>query len=787
MRRTLWWALGLSAAVVGLLPPGLALAQLSPSAIPGSPKGASPNPSAASSAGSGVSNSEDIVREIRIEGTQRIEPATVRSYLTLQLGDKFDTEKMDESLKSLFATGLFADVTLSRQGNTLVVHVIENPIINRVAFEGNSKIEDKQLMDEIQLKPRTVFTRTKVQEDVKRILDVYRRSGRFAATVDPKVITLPENRVDLVYEIHEGDKTKVTRISFIGNHVFSDRRLREVIQTTESAWWRFLTTNDTYDPDRLTFDRELLRKFYLANGYADFRVVSAVAELAPDQSGFYVTFTLEEGDRYKFGKIGVKSTVKDVDPKQLEDLITFKEGDWYNADEVENTIKKISDQLGNHGYAFVDVRPRVNRDRNKKIIDITFDVQEGPRVYVERINIKGNTRTLDKVIRRELQFAEGDAFSTQKIEESRRRLKNLGFFEQSDISNTPGSQPDTTIVNVDVKEKPTGQVSVGAGYSTTDGAIGDFGIEEKNFLGRGQDVSAQFAISFRTQQINGSFTDPYFMDTNITAGVDIFKILTDYTTEAGYKQSTTGGTLRAGYSIIDDLTQTWHYTIRQDTIGITTNTPSQFIAQQSGSAVTSQIGQLLMYDKRDDRLDPTSGYFWSIGNDFAGLGGSVRYLRNKVTAGDYYPIADQWVASLTGEAGYIQKLGKPIRIVDSFFLGGDNLRGFRTAGVGPRDASTGDALGGREYFTSTADLSFPLGLPKEFGIVGHVFTDVGTLTLVDEKGPNVQDTGSIRASAGVGIAWKSPFGPIRVDIAKPYLKENFDRTQLFRFSFGTRF
>ncbi|HYB08388.1 MAG TPA: outer membrane protein assembly factor BamA, partial [Alphaproteobacteria bacterium] len=340
----------------------------------------------------------------------------MRSYLTIQLGDPFDSAKMDESLKALFATGLFADVSLRRDGNTLIVRVIENPIINRVAFEGNSKIEDKQLNDEIQLKPRTVYTRTKVQQDVQRILDVYRRSGRFAATVEPKVITLPENRVDLVYEINEGDKTKVTRISFIGNHAFSDDRLRQEVQTTESAWWRFLSSNDTYDPDRLTFDRELLRKFYLANGYADFRVVSAVAELSPDKSGFYITFTIEEGERYKFGKVDVSSSVKDVDPSTLRSLITVSEGDWYNADEVENTIKKISDALGNRGYAFVDVRPKVKRDKDQKTIDITFDVQEGPRVYIERVNIKGNTRTLDKVIRRELQFVEGDAFSTSKIE-----------------------------------------------------------------------------------------------------------------------------------------------------------------------------------------------------------------------------------------------------------------------------------------------------------------------------------------------------------------------------------
>lgn len=768
MRLTLWWALGL-AAVGALL-------------WPAAPSFAQAAPAAGASSGAG----EDIVREIRIEGSQRIEPATVRSYLTLQLGDKFDPGKMDESLKALFATGLFADVTLRREGGTLVVRVVENPIINRVAFEGNRKIEDKQLLDEIQLKPRTVFTRTKVQQDVRRILDVYRRSGRFAATVEPKVITLPENRVDLVFEINEGDKTKVTRISFIGNHAFADGRLREVIQTTETAWWRILTSNDTYDPDRLTFDRELLRKFYLANGYADFRVISAVAELAPDGSGFYLTFTIEEGERYKFGKVDVNSAVKDLDPSKLQSLVTVAPGDWYNADEVENTITKITNELGNLGYAFVDVRPKVKRDKESKTIDVTFDVQEGPRVYVERINVKGNTRTLDKVIRREIRFAEGDAFSTQKIEESRRRLKNLGFFEQADISNTPGSSPDTTVVNVEVKEQPTGEISLGAGYSTEEGAIGDFGIREKNFLGTGQDASARVTLSFKTQEADISYTDPYFLDTSIASGGDIFRIRRDFTSESGFVQDTTGGRLRASYDVLEDLRQSWSYTIRQDVISHVTSA-SLFVQSERGAATSSIIGHELIYDKRDNRLDPTSGYFWRIDNDCACAGGSVRYFRNRLAAGDYYPISDQWVASATGEFGYISEFNKPVRIVDRFFVGGDNLRGFRTAGIGPRDAVTGDALGGREFVTGTAELSFPVGLPKEFGVLGKVFTDVGTLTLVDEKGPNVLDTGSIRASAGFGVAWKSPFGPIRVDIARPYKKEPFDKTELFRFSFGTRF
>jgi outer membrane protein insertion porin family len=737
-------------------------------------------------------DSGDVVKEIRIEGSRRIEPATVRSYLTIHLGDKFDPDKLDESLKALFTTGLFADVTLQIQGSTLIVHVVENPIVNRVAFEGNSKIEDKDLLQEIQLKPRTVYTRNKVQEDVRRILEVYHRSGRFGATVDPKIIQQSENRVDVVFEINEGEKTKVRRISFIGNHMFSDSDLRQVIQTVEAAWWRILTSNDTYDPDRLTFDRELLRKYYLSQGYADFRVISAIAELAPDRSGFYITFTVDEGDRYKFGKIKVVSAVKKVDPKALEALVTTKEDDWYNADAVEDTIKAISNELGNHGYAFVDVRPRVHRDKEKHILDVTYDIQEGPRVYVERINIKGNTRTLDKVIRRELQFAEGDAFNTSRIEESRRRLKNLGYFKDTDISNVPGSQPDTTIVNVEVTEQPTGEISLGAGYSTAEGVIGDFGVREKNFLGSGQDISLRFGLSFVTQEVDASYTVPYFMDTNITAGVDAFHARHDYLEESSYKQLTTGGTLRGAYNIVDYLNQQLHYTLRQDEIGDVQPGAAVAITNEAGTATTSLVGQGLSYDRRDNALDPSSGYVVTYGNDFAGLGGGVHYLRQRVTAAYYYPLGGQWDISASAEGGIMNPIGgHTIRVVDHFFLGGDNFPGFRAAGVGPRDTASGDALGGLAYAVGDIELTFPLGLPKEFGIVGKAFNYVGTLTdagtLPGEPASAIETSARPRASAGVGIAWRSPFGPIRVDIAHPYMKESYDVNELFRFSFGTKF
>ena len=734
------------------------------------------------------------VREVRIEGTQRIEPETVRSYLLVQPGDPFNDERVDKSLKALFATGLFADVTLRRDGDVLIIRVVENPIINRIAFEGNHKFDEAALTAELQLRPRVVYTRSRVQADVKRLLDLYRRSGRFAASVDPKVIPLDQNRVDLVFEIDEGAVTGISSINFVGARQFSPSKLKEVIQTRESRWYRFLSTDDTYDPDRLTYDRELLRKFYLSQGYADFRVVSAIAELTPARDGFFVTFTVDEGDRYHFGKVDLESKIKDLNANDLSPLVNIAEGDWYNADDVEKTITKLTDALGDKGYAFVDIQPRVTRHRDAHTIDVTFDIQEGPRVFVERIDIVGNQRTLDYVVRREVRLVEGDAFNTSKVRRSKQRIQNLGFFKKVDVNNTPGSAPDRTVITVEVEEQSTGELSIGGGFSTTDGVIGDISLRERNLLGKGQDLRVGLTLSQRAQQVDLSFTEPYFLDRNIAAGFDIFQIDQKNQIDATYNQFTLGAALRAGYQISEPLRQTLRYTLRTDDITDVSTAASTFIRQQAGSRVTSAVGQVLLYDKRDSRIDPTDGYFISLGDDGAGLGGSVRYTRNKISGGWYYPVAPEWVVSTTAEFGDIRGLGQDVRIQDRFFVGGDNLRGFATAGIGPRDTSTGDALGGNDYYVASATLSFPLGLPEELGLSGRVFTDVGSLFNIDLGGTAANTSvvkGSTsaepRLSSGTGVSWKSPLGPIRLDVAYPILKQSFDKREFFRVGFGTRF
>ncbi len=731
------------------------------------------------------------ISEVRVEGTQRIEPSTVRSYLTVSPGDAFDPERIDQSLKSLFATGLFADVTMRREGNALVVAVVENPIINRIAFEGNRRIEEEDLNKEVQLRPRVVYTRTRVQNDVQRILELYRRSGRFAATVEPKVIQLDQNRVDLVFEIDEGPRTEVRSITFIGNEVFSDGRLREEIQTRESRWYRFLTTDDTYDPDRLTYDRELLRRYYLKNGYADFRVISAVAELTPDRDAFVITFTIEEGERYRFGKVDIQTSIKDLDPAQLRESLTTNSGDWYDAEAVETSITNLTNAVGDLQYAFVDIQPRITRNRADQTIDITYEIAEGPRVFVERIDIDGNVRTLDRVVRREMLLVEGDPFNASKLRRSERRIRDLGFFEKVTVTQQQGSQPDRSVISVNVTEQSTGEIEIGGGFSTTDGPLANFGIRERNLLGRGQDLRFNALVSGRTQEFDISFTEPYFLERNLSAGTDLFRITRDNTDESSYEERSTGAGFRLGYPLTERLRQRLSYTLSQTEITDIPSTASRFIREQEGSRITSAVGQELTYDARDSRLQPTDGYFVRLSNDLAGLGGDAYFLRTRLAAGFYQPLFAGSVLSILGEIGYIAGLGERVAISDRFFIGGDSLRGFEPAGIGPRDviSENQDALGGNRFGRGSVELSFPIGLPEELGISAHTFSDFGTLGDVDVSGSDegIRDDETLRLSAGVGVSWRSPLGPIRLDFAVPVLKEDYDRSEIFRFSFGTRF
>ena len=727
------------------------------------------------------------IEEIRIEGSQRIEPESVRSYMGVTPGDSFDAVKLDRGLKALFDTGLFADVTFRREGDTLVVSIVENPIINRLAFEGNRKIDDETLEAETELRPRIVYTRTKVQNDVKRILDLYRRSGRFAAVVEPKVIQLEQNRVDLVFEIDEGPTTGIKSINFIGNREFSDSSLRGQIVTQESAFWRIFSATDTYDPDRLSFDRELLRRFYLREGYADFRVVSAIAELTPDREGFILTFTVEEGERYTFGKIDVITSLRNLDPNVLRSRVVTEEGETYNADEIEESITVLTEAVGDLGYAFVDIRPRVDKDVENRIINLTYDIQEGPKVFVERIEIEGNERTLDEVIRREFRLVEGDAFNATKLRRSRQRVQDLGFFRTVTVDTEEGTQDDRSVVRVAVEEQPTGDLTFGAGFSTTVGPVGNVAIRERNLLGRGQDLRLSLTISGDRSEIDLSFTEPYFLDKNLSAGFDAFRVQQDQD-ESSFEETVTGGGVRAGYNLFEDVRQVWRYTGKYQEIDDVDNDASLLVQDQEGNRIVSSVSQELIWNRLDSRLNPSEGYAISLTTELAGLGGDAYFSKNNIKAAYYLPVFDDVVFSVTGIGGYMIGLGQDTQVSDRFFIGGPTFRGFEFAGIGPRDADTKDALGGKYYYVGTAEMTFPLGLPEEFQIKGRLFAEAGALWDLDnDTEAQVDDSSSPRLTLGAGISWNSPLGPFVVDFGFPLIKEDFDEEEIFRFSVGTRF
>lgn len=726
------------------------------------------------------------IEEIRIEGSQRVDPSTVQSYMRLDPGDPFDALRLDESLKALFATGLFADVTLTRQGDALIVRVVENPIINRIAFEGNSSIDNEILEVEIQLRPRVVYTRTRVQQDVERLLNLYRSQGRFAATVEPKIIRLEQNRVDLVFEIDEGATTGIETVNFIGNRVFSDSSLRGEIATTESAWWRFLTSNDTYDPDRLNFDQELLRRFYLSEGYADFRVLSVVAELTPDKENFIITFTVDEGPRYRFGEIEVTSTIPNLDAEVLRDFVTTEQGDWYDATEVDTTIDVLTSQVGNLGYAFVDVRPATQRNTEELVIDLNFEVQEGPRVFVERIDIEGNQRTLDKVIRREFRLVEGDAFNAAKLRRSRQRLNNLGFFRTVAIDNVEGSAPDRTVIQVNVEEQSTGDLSFGAGFSSASGPLGNITLRERNLLGRGQDLRVSFSLSGASSEIDLSFTEPYFLDRPIAAGFDVFRTTRDISA-LDFEVERIGASLRAGYDLTEHTRQVVRYTFERQELKDVDSGSSAAAQEEDELQFRSIVSQTLTWDRRDNRFDPTSGWRISLENELAGLGGDTRFLKSTTSATYYIPVLDRVTLSIGGEAGFLTGLGEDTNVSDRFLLGGSNFRGFEVGGIGPRDLPSDDAIGGTRFYKGTVELAFPLGLPEEFSVRGRWFVDAGSLWDADNAPGDIIDDNKLRVSTGPGVSWDSPFGPLRVDLGFPILKEEEDKTELISFSFGTQF
>ena len=677
--------------------------------------------------------------------------------------------------------------------------LLKNPIINVIAFEGNDKLKDEDLAAEISLSSRQVLSKPAVAADVERLSEIYRRRGRYNAVITPQVIELDAGRANLVFLIDEGTQAKISRIAFAGNKEFSDKKLREVIVTQQRVWFRFWTSRDKYDPDRTRFDSEQLRSFYLSQGYADMAVTSAIAELTEDKKSFILTFTVDEGKRYKVGGIRIDSAVSEVtDTSHLLENVDIKEGQWYNADKVTEASDKITDALEDERIVFVSVKGGLikktiqDEDAKNPVGTVAFRISPAPRLFVERIEIAGNTRTHDDVIRREISIVEGDPLNRERIDLAKRRVQSLGFFESVQTKVLPGSAPNTKIVRIDVVEQSTGDISFGAGFSTTDGILGDFRITERNLLGRGYNTSLGFNISEKTTDANFSISDPYFLNRDLLAGFDVFTTTRDLQDESSFDKKSTGFALRLGYPLSENWRQTVKYRLEDNEVSNVQNDASRFIKDQEGSRLTSAISQRAVYDKRDVRINTTEGWYYWLDTDLAGIGGDAQYVSAKTGATFYHSIRPSWIVSLTGEGGIVEGYGGDIpNIAERFYVGGNNMRGFERGGLGPRDLSTDDALGGKYFMRSSLELTMPTFMPKEYGLRAHLFSDAGTLWGLDDgdggDDPNVVSDLKWRASVGFGISWDSPMGPIRMDITNAFLKEDYDKTESFRFGFGTRF
>jgi len=836
------------------------------------------------------------ISSITVTGTQRLESGTVLSYTKLRVGQPYSQESLDQGLRDLYETELFADVQIRNDNGALTVEVKENPVINRIVLEGNKRLKEDKIRPEIKLAPRQIYTRSKVRADVARIVELYRRQGRFAATIEPKLVQLDQNRVDIVYEISEGPKSKVRQINIIGNEKFKDGALRSQMVTKQSRWFRLFSSGTSYDPDRLAYDQQKLRQYYLTEGYADFRVISAVAELTPDKQDFIITYVVEEGERYKFGDVKVESDIRDLSGDGLTKRLPMKKGDWYNAKQVEDTVDTLSETAGLFGYAFAEVSPDFNRDKDTLTMGINFRIANAPRVYVERVDINGNTLTQDKVVRREFRLAEGDAFNSFLVKRSKDRINSLGYFQEKlDVEQKPGSAPDRIVLETNVQEKSTGELSLSAGFSSLERFIVSASITQRNFRGKGQELRTSVNYSAYSKSIELGFTEPYFMDKNIALGGDIyrrdlnsFRYLTNQTRDTTYQNTSTGFQLRAGVPITEYMSLALRYQLNFDDTTLDEGTyysdtngdgtiecdpllAGRYLCDAIGKRTTSSLGYSLIYDTRDNRIRPTRGHNVVLSQDFAGLGGNVKYIKTRINGSKFFPLGGGFIFSVSGEGGYIHSLEgerrdatgnlvEKVRLVDRFFLGEPQFRGFDIRGVGPRvirrfynatvtdgtvtgvettgrNNRTDDALGGKIYYLTRAEIEIPLGSgAREMGLRPSIFMDAGAVAglkspgLINGNGqfagncfatnlPTVRATGTAaapvcpanyvgadgfqvsggfveqflgdtlkpRLSVGFGVNWNSPFGPFRIDIARALLKEPGDDDKLITFNVGTQF
>ena len=754
--------------------------------------------------------------DIAVEGNHRVESDTVRSYFHAKPGERLDAAEIDAALKALYASGLFEDVRIRQADGRVIVTVVEAPVISKIAFEGNKRLKDDQLKNEIQSKPRGTLSRAMVQADVQRIVEVYRRAGRYDVRVDPKIIALANNRVDLVFEIRDGARTAVREIAFVGNRRFSARQLRDVIKTSESNILSFFKSTDVYDPDRVEADRDLLRRFYLKHGYADVRIISALGEFDPAKKGFVITFTLDEGEPYRFGTIDVRSNVRDVDAGSLQARLRTHSGDTYNAEAVEKTVEEMAIEVSKRGYAFAQVHPQADRNGQARLINLIYAIDEGPRAYIERINIRGNARTRDYVIRREFEIAEGDAFNKVLIDRAERRLKNLNYFKSVKIAKEPGSTPDRVVVNVEVEEQLTGDFSISGGYSTVDGLLAEVSVSERNLMGTGRGVKASVTYGEYVKAASVGYVEPYFLGSRASAGVDVFGKQTIPNSYQSYGTETYGASFSLGMALTEEVGTQWRYSLYNQSLTLApslmgcspanpppgcTNVGAASLpvrqAALNGPAWVSAVGNTVVYDGRDSKKNPRSGVYAEVKQDLAGVGGDEKFIRSTGDVRYYREVAPDVVAMGRVQGGYVTGWdGQQVPLMNSFFGGPQMVRGFAPNGFGPRDLTPGtamDNIGGTKYFVTTTEAQTPVPfLPSEFGLKVAVFGDAGTVfgyggpTYFPTFGQSVRvaDSTFIRSSVGAGLVWDSPLGPLRVDYAFPLTKTGYDVLQPLRFGVG---
>ncbi len=739
-----------------------------------------------------VSVSASPISKIKVRGNQRLEQDTILMYLPFKVGDDVSDNMINTGIKDLYKTGLFEDIQIKKDNNQVIVSVVERPVIGKIEFVGNDKISTDILSGEIQSKVLDVYSKVLLNRDVERLEQIYQRQGLTSASIKTEVKEKKGHRMELTFIIDEGNKNYIEKITFKGNKIQSSADLKEAMMTKEKKWYRFLSQMDTFDPDRLTYDKELLRRYYLNRGYIDFKINDVKISQDAKSKNTDITFDLFEGERYSYGQIDLKTTIKDVDSDYLKGKIFIQKGQFYSASNIDKVIDILTEEMGRKGYAFVNVEPIFNQNEKNKTVDVVFNVSTGKKVFINEIDITGNVRTLDKVIRRQMRLVEGDPFNPDKLRRSKNRVENLDYFSKVDLKTKPVlGQSDKIDVLMDVVEKSTGAFNIGVGYSTYDGLLFEVNIQEKNFLGSGNMVGVRASTSDNENQVDLSFTNPYFMDKPISAGFDLFAIKSDYDDYVDYDERSVGGALRSGWDYTETLRQTVKYSLQQNKIENVDEGSSIYIKEQEGTSVLSMIGSVLSYNTLDNNIIPTQGLYSSVGLDLAGIGGDQKFARINLDVRQYFSLTDKIIFSVRGGAGYIVGLGEDIRIDNRYYLGGRSLRGFETAGIGARTQNTDDVLGGDWRVTAGAELTFPLGLPNEFGVSGKLFVDAGILgkpnDVKEEPTDPILYSSKPRVSIGTGVLWRSPMGPISIDLAYPIVKEDYDKDQVFNLNFGTSF